>query len=72
MGAASDLKHDGLRRLVVNAVFWGLKLDVPVRANVEPVDPYEPLMYGFDTFRRGIKAADHAVGLKLRAGDSSP
>jgi hypothetical protein len=72
MGAASDLPNEGLRRLVVNAVFWGLKLDVPARANVEPVDPYEPLMYGFETFRRGIKATDHALGVKLRAGDSSP
>jgi glucose/arabinose dehydrogenase/azurin/lysophospholipase L1-like esterase len=72
MGAATDLKNEGLRRLLANAVFWGLQLEVPATANVAPVDAYEPLMYGFDTFRRGIKAADHAVGQKLRAGDAPP
>jgi hypothetical protein len=62
LGAATDLKNEGLRRLVVNAVFWGLKLEAPASTDVAPVDAYEPLMYGFDGFRRGIKAADHALG----------
>jgi len=72
MGAATDLKNEGLRRLIVNGVFWGLKLEVPASANVEPVDAFEPLMYGFDGFRRGIKAADHVLGQKLRVGDVTP
>jgi len=72
MGAATDLLSEGLRRLVVNSVFWGLDLPVPDKANVDYVDPYEPLFYGFKTHRRGIKAADHALGKVLPAGQPAP
>ena len=72
MGAATDLQNEGLRRLVVNGVFWGLGLEVPAKANVDFVDPYQPRMYGFDGFRRGLKASDHALGLMLREGDPKP
>jgi len=34
MGAASDLLNEGLRRLLVNAVYWGVGLDVPAKADV--------------------------------------
>lgn len=68
LGAATDLKNEGLRRLVVNGVFWGLGMDVPASANVEPVDAYHPTMYGFGTFRKGLKAADHALGKVLPEG----
>ncbi|NJS39007.1 MAG: hypothetical protein HC783_08335 [Rhodobacteraceae bacterium] len=54
--------------LVVNSVFWGLDLTVPGKANVDYVDPYQPLFYGFKGHRRGIKAADHALGKVLPAG----
>ncbi len=72
MGSATDLKNEGLRRFIVNSVFWGLGLEVPTRANVDLVDPYQPSFYGFDGFRRGIKASDHALGLTLREGDPKP
>jgi hypothetical protein len=65
MGAATDLSNEGLRRLVVNGVFWGLGMEVPAKADVEPVDAYHPTMYGFGTFRKGLKAADHAIGKSL-------
>jgi hypothetical protein len=68
MGSATDLKSEGLRRLVVNSVYWGLGIDVPEAANVEYVDPYEPLMYGFKSGRKGIKIEDHAMGKKLPEG----
>ncbi len=68
MGAASDLPNEGLRRLVVNGVFWGLGLEVPEKANVEFVDPFNPKPYGFGGGRKGIKAADHALGKELPAG----
>src|SRR5688572_3292371 len=32
MGAASDLRNEGLRRLVVNSVYWGLGLEVTAKA----------------------------------------
>ena len=31
MGAATDLTNEGLRRMVVNAVFWTFGLDVPAK-----------------------------------------
>ncbi|HUY91881.1 MAG TPA: hypothetical protein VMV10_24285 [Pirellulales bacterium] len=68
MGAATDLQSEGLRRLVVNAVYWGLGLDVPAKADVAFVDDYRPTMYGFKGYRRGIKPADHALGKVLPAG----
>ena len=55
LGAATDLKNESLRRLVVNAVYWGIGLDVPAKANVDLVGDYNPTMYGFDGFKRGIK-----------------
>ena len=68
MGAATDLQSEGLRRMIVNAVYAGLGMDVPKKANVEYVDPYKPLFYGFGSFRRGTKPSDHALGKVLPDG----
>jgi hypothetical protein len=65
MGAASDLDNEGLRRLVVNAVYWGLGLEVPAKANVELVDPWGPSFFSFGGERKGGKVADHALGKPL-------
>jgi hypothetical protein len=65
MGSATDLENEGLRRLVVNGVFWGLGLDVPVRADVAYVDEYRPSFYGFDGFRQGLHASDFEIGKKV-------
>ncbi|MEI6713434.1 MAG: hypothetical protein WCO60_06760 [Verrucomicrobiota bacterium] len=62
MGAASDLPNEGLRRLVVNGVYWGLGLDVPQKADVTFVDPYEPTMYGFNGSIPGLKVDDLGLG----------
>ena len=59
MGAATDLTNEGLRRLVVNGVYWGLGLAVPAKADVSLVGSYEPLMYGFGGFRKGVKPSSH-------------
>ena len=58
MGAATDLLSEGLRRMIVNAIYAGLKIEVPKKANVDYVDPYKPLFYGFNTFRKGLKPSD--------------
>ena len=50
------------RRLIVNAVFWGLNRDVPARADVTYVDPYRPSFYGFEGFRKGLRVSDFAIG----------
>jgi hypothetical protein len=65
MGAATDLQNEGLRRLVVNAVYWGLGLNVPAKADVTYVDDYDPSFYGFDGFRQGLHASDFALGKKV-------
>lgn len=65
MGAATDLENEGLRRLIVNAVYWGLAMDVPQRADVTYVDEYKPSFYGFDGFRKGLHPSDFALGKKV-------
>jgi hypothetical protein len=62
MGAATDLQSEGLRRLVVNAVYWGLDMDVPARADVAYVEPFKATMYGFNGYKKGVKPADLALG----------
>ena len=71
MGAAVDLENEGLRRMVVNAVYWGLGMAVPASADVAYVDDYNPTMYGFGEYRRGIRPEDHALGLVLKEGAKS-
>ena len=63
MGAATDLKSEDLRRLVINGVFWGLGMEdkIPARAKVDFVTPYEPTFFGFGTFKKGVKPADYAL-----------
>ncbi|MCI0381406.1 MAG: ThuA domain-containing protein, partial [Gemmataceae bacterium] len=68
MGSATDLQNEGLRRLLVNAVHWALDLDIPAKAHVAYVDPFQPTMYGFGGYRRGLKPSDHAIGKVLPAG----
>jgi hypothetical protein len=65
MGSATDLENEGLRRLVVNGVYWGLGLTVPARADVTYVDEYRPSFYGFDGFRKGLHASDFELGKKV-------
>jgi hypothetical protein len=60
MGAATDLMNEGLRRMLVNAVYWGVGLDVPAKADVALVGEYKPTMYGFDGFVKGVKPDDIA------------
>jgi hypothetical protein len=60
MGAATDLLNEGLRRLLVNGVYWavGLEKKIPRRANVDLIGPYQPTMFGFDGFKKGVKPID--------------
>ena len=61
MGAASDLDDENLRRLVTNACFWGLNIDVPAKANVSIPESYAPTFYGFKTFKKGLKPVDFVL-----------
>lgn len=61
MGAATDLEDESLRRLVVNALFWGLAIQVPAKADVSPVGEYLPTKFKLDGHQQGVKAADFLV-----------
>ncbi len=72
MGAATDLENEDLRRLLVNAIYWGFNLEIPSKADVSYVDPYKPSQYSFNGFRKGIKPEDHALGKVLPEGKIEP
>lgn len=61
MGAASDIANEGVRRLVVNAVYWatGLESDMPAKADVALVGELQAIPYGFGTFRKDVKPETH-------------
>ncbi len=61
MGAATDLQNESLRRLIVNAVYWGVGLDVPAKADVDLVGEYHPSPFDFNGFKKGVKPADLAL-----------
>lgn len=60
MGASVDLISDDLRRLIVNAAFWALDMPDKITEDMEVsiVGKYEPSMFGFGTFRKGMKVED--------------
>lgn len=62
MGASIDLEDESLRRLVVNSVFWSLKLDIPEKADVAYVDPFKPSMFKFAGSVPGLKVSDLELG----------
>ena len=65
LASATDFENEGLRRLFVNSVYWGLGLDTPAKADVSYVDEYQPSFYGFDGFRKGLRASDFEIGKKV-------
>jgi hypothetical protein len=60
MGSSQDLECEGLRRLLVNAVYWlaGLENRIPPSANVDIVGTYETLPMGFGKHKQGMKPSD--------------
>lgn len=47
IGASTDLLAEGTRRMMVNAVYWSLGMEVPPEADVKLVGEYEPTQYAF-------------------------
>jgi hypothetical protein len=56
MGSAKDLENPGLRRLVVNAAYWGMEMEDKIRAesSVDMVGEYKPLSSGFAYDKLGV------------------
>ena len=61
IGAAIDLKSEDLRRMFVNAAYDLTGMKVPAKADVTVVGEYNPSMFGFGTFKKGVKVADHQM-----------
>jgi len=63
MGAATDFHSEGIRRLVINAVYWcvGLEDKIPAQANVDIVGKFAPLPFGFGGYRKGMKPSDYEL-----------
>lgn len=56
MGSAHDLQSAGLRRLIINAAYWGMGMEsaiTPTRS-VDIVGTYQPLDSGFDYGQLGV------------------
>jgi len=56
MGSGTDLECPGLRRLIVNAVYWGVKMeaDITPSRSVDIVGSYSPLESGFEYEKIGV------------------
>ena len=61
MGSATDLQNEGMRRLIVNAAYSFTGLEVPAKADVTVVGDFQPTMYGFGGFIKGVKPEAHAL-----------
>jgi hypothetical protein len=57
MGSARDLQSEGLRRLVINAAYWGMGLKDQITPNrsVEYTGKYEPRPSGFNYEKLGVR-----------------
>ncbi len=60
MGHAHDLKDEGFRRLLINAIYWcvGLEDKIPAKANVDLVGTYDPNPIGMGRHKKGLRPAD--------------
>ena len=58
MGSAIDFENEGVRRLTVNAVYWGQGMEKEISADrsVAPVGKYQPLKSGFNYEKLGVEA----------------
>lgn len=69
MGASLDFVEPGLRRIVVNSVYWLLDLEVPSEAKVDFITEFKPSMFEFHPEnrepdywkKRNLKPSDFAL-----------
>ncbi len=74
IGASVDLRSEDLRRLYVNACLWavGREERIPARADARVVGAYEPTMFGFGTWTRGVMPRDHALAATPESAPAKP
>ena len=63
MGAATDLESPGVRRMLVNAVYWTLGLEdkISAESDVSLVGEYKPRPFGFNGAAKGVKPEAHVA-----------
>ena len=57
MGSAGDLENEGVRRITVNGVYWGLGMENAIKADrsVAIIGDYKPLKPGFNYEKLGVR-----------------
>jgi hypothetical protein len=60
MGAADDIETEGLRRLIVNAVYWslGMERQIPAMADAAFIGKYDPHSFSAEVYTAGVKPSD--------------
>lgn len=61
MGSSVDFLSHDLRRLLINASYWTLGMEDQIAdvSNVKIIGDYNPTVFGFDEFQRGLYPADY-------------
>ena len=61
-GGSEDILSEGVRRVIINGVFWcmGLEKDIKADMDVAFVGPYHPVTFSFAGYRKKVKPADIA------------
>ena len=57
MGSAKDFENEGVRRVTVNGVYWGLGLADQIKpdSNMAIIGEYKPMKDGFNYDKIGVK-----------------
>jgi type 1 glutamine amidotransferase len=63
IGAAQDFQSEGVRRLLVNACYWGAGLEdrIPARSVVDLVGMFDAHPFGNDRFTKWVRPSDLAL-----------
>ncbi len=63
MGSSTDFESAGVRRMLVNATYWALGMESRISdaLNVSLVGEYKPTKFGFGSFVKGVKPAEHEL-----------
>ena len=63
IASSQDFESEGLRRLLVNACYWGLGMEsqIPAKSNVEIVGQFKASPFRGNGFVKGLKPGDHAI-----------
>jgi len=61
-GASEDIISEGVRRCIINGVFWCMNLEDDIAADMDVafVGPYHPTTFSFGGYRKQVKPADIA------------